>query len=122
MKAPREKAARRFGAQRHALIECARAHTDLLLWEAFTAGLAQVADDETRTVLTWLRGLFGLSVVERNLAWYLMNGRISAGRARTVSSYVDRLLTPLRPHAQDLVNAFGYGSQDGPVCRSGSGC
>ena len=59
-------------------------------------------------MLTWLRDLFGLTVIERNLAWYLINGRLSAGRARTVTSYIDRLLARLRPHAQDLVDAFGY--------------
>ena len=108
VKAPREEAARRFNAQQHVLIECARAHTDLLLWEAFTAGLATVQDAGTAKVLTWLRDLFGLTVIERNLAWYLMHGRLSTGRARTVTSYVDRLLGRLRPHAQDLVDAFGY--------------
>jgi acyl-CoA oxidase len=111
MKAPRDEAARRFNAHQHELIECARAHTDLLLWEAFTAGLAQVTDPGTRTVLTWLRDLFGLTLIERNLAWYLMHGRISTGRARTVTSYVERLLARLRPHAQDLVDAFGYGPE-----------
>lgn len=111
MKAPREEAARRFNEQQHALIECARAHADLLLWEAFTAGVEKVEDPGTRQVLTWLRDLFGLTVVERNLAWYLIHGRLSAGRARTVTSYVERLLTRLRPHAQDLVDAFGYGPE-----------
>ena len=43
------------------------------------------------------------------MAWYLVNGRLSAGRARSVTSYLDRLLVRLRPHAQDLVDAFGYG-------------
>ncbi len=111
MKAPREEAARRFNAQQHVLVEAARAHADLLLWEAFTAGLAQVDDAETRRVLTWLRDLFGLTLVERNMAWYLMHGRLSAGRARSVTAYVDRLLARLRPHAQDLVDAFGYGPE-----------
>lgn len=110
-KAPKEEAARRFNAQQHALIEAARAHAELLLWEAFTAGLAQVTDPGTRRVLTWLRDLYGLSVIERNLAWYLMHGRLSAARARTVTSYLDRLLARLRPHAQDLVDAFGYGPE-----------
>lgn len=109
MKASREEAARRFNEQQHALIETARAHVDLLLWEAFTAGLDTVEDAGTRRVLRWLRDVYGLTVIERNLAWYLMHGRISAGRARTVTSYVDRLLARLRPHAQDLVDAFGYG-------------
>lgn len=111
MKAPQAEAARRFNEHQHALIECARAHADLLQWEAFTAGLEKVEDPGTRQVLTWLRDLFGLVTIERNLAWYLIHGRLSAGRARTVTSYVERLLARLRPHAQDLVDAFGYGPE-----------
>ncbi|WP_205739561.1 acyl-CoA dehydrogenase [Georgenia sp. SYP-B2076] len=97
-----------FNAHQHELIEAARAHAELLQWEAFTAALARVRDPRTREVLTTLRDLFGLTLVEKNLAWYLMNGRISAQRAKTVTSYVDRLLVRLRPHAGDLVAAFGY--------------
>ncbi|WP_149204568.1 acyl-CoA dehydrogenase [Actinotalea subterranea] len=111
MKGSREEAARLFNEHQHALIECARAHADLLQWEAFTAGLEKVGDPGTRRVLTWLRDVFGLSIIERNLAWYLINGRLSAGRARTVTSYIDRLLVRLRPHAQDLVDAFAYGPE-----------
>ena len=62
-------------------------------------------------MLTWLRDLFGLTLIESNLAWYLIHGRLSAGRARVVTSYIDRLLERLRPHAQDLVDAFGYGPE-----------
>lgn len=110
-KASRAEAARLLDQHQHSLIEAARAHADLLQWEAFTAGLAQVTDPGTLRVLTWLRDLFGLTLIERNLAWYLIHGRLSAGRARVVSSYVDRLLTRLRPHAQELVDAFGYGPE-----------
>jgi acyl-CoA oxidase len=110
-RAPREEAARRFNESQHALIETARAHADLLQWEAFTAALEKIDDADSRQVLTWLRDLFGLTVIERNLAWYLINGRLSAGRARTVTSYIERLLRRLRPHAQDLVDAFGYGPE-----------
>ena len=46
--------------------------------------------------------------IENNLAWYLMNGRLSAQRARTVTSYINRLLPRVRAHAVDLVDAFGY--------------
>jgi acyl-CoA oxidase len=108
LKAPRDEAARRFNEHQHALIECARAHTDLLLWEGFTSGLEKVDDPGTRAVLTWLRDLFGLTLIERNLAWYLINGRLTARRARAVTSYAERLMTRLRPHAQDLVDAFGF--------------
>ena len=106
-----EKAAALFDAHQHELIEAARAHAERVQWEAFTRGLARVEDAGTRQVLTWVRDLFGLTLVERNLAWYLINGRLSAGRARTVTSYIERLLERLRPHAQDLVDAFGYGPE-----------
>ena len=110
-KASKERAAVLFDRHQHELIEAARAHADLLQWEAFTAGLEKIEDPGTRQVLTWLRDLFGLVLIERNLAWYLIHGRLSAGRARTVTSYIDRLLSHLRPHAQDLVDAFGYGPE-----------
>ncbi len=104
-------AAALLNAHQHELVEAARAHAERVQWEAFTRALATVPDPGTRQVLTWLRDLFGLTLVERHLAWYLVNGRLSAGRARTVSSYRDRLLERLRPHAQDLVDAFGYGPE-----------
>ncbi|MBO3083294.1 acyl-CoA dehydrogenase family protein [Cellulomonas fengjieae] len=97
-----------FNAHQHELIEAARAHAELVQWESFTAALERVTDPGTRQILTWVRDLFGLTVIERNLTWYLLNGRLSAGRARTVTSYIDRLLARLRPHAQSLVDAFGY--------------
>jgi len=104
-------AAALFNQHQHDLVEAARAHSELVQWESFTAALDRVTDPGTRQVLTWVRDLFGLTLVERHLAWYLVNGRLSAGRARTVTSYIDRLLTRLRPHAQDLVDAFGYGPE-----------
>ncbi|MFV0427729.1 MAG: acyl-CoA dehydrogenase [Beutenbergiaceae bacterium] len=103
-----EEAARLFNEHQDALIEAAKAHGDLLQWEAFTEALAGMTDTDTRQIMTWLRDLFGLVTIEGNLAWYLMNGRISNQRARTIGSYINRLLPRLRPHAGDLVEAFGY--------------
>ncbi|MGO1317345.1 MAG: acyl-CoA dehydrogenase family protein [Cellulomonadaceae bacterium] len=108
-KLPRAEAAELFNKHQHALIETARAHADLLRWEAFTKALDELTDPGTHQVLTWVRDLFGLHTIEQNLAWYLINGRLTAQRARAVSSYIDRLLARLRPHAQNLVDAFGYG-------------
>ncbi len=65
----------------------------------------------TRQVLTWLRDIFGLGLLEKHLAWYLINGRMSPQRAQAVSAYLDRLIARVRPHAQDLVDAFGYGPE-----------
>ena len=40
-----------------------------------------------------------------------MNGRLSMQRGRTVGEYINRLLVKIRPHALDLVDAFGYGPE-----------
>jgi acyl-CoA oxidase len=106
---PQDKGAALFNQHQNELIEAAQAHAELLQWEAFTEALRNVTDPGTRTVLTWLRDLFGLSLIEKNLAWYLMNGRLSMQRGRTVGDYINRLLVKIRPHAVDLVDAFGYG-------------
>ena len=97
-----------FNANQAELIEAARAHAELLQWEAFSDGVNRFEDAGTRQVLTWLRDLFGLSLIEKHLAWHLINGRLSAQRAAAVSRYIDRLCLRLRPHAQDLVDAFGF--------------
>ena len=38
----------------------------------------------------------------------LSNGRLSGSRAKVVTSTIERLLVKLRPHALDLVDAFGF--------------
>lgn len=110
-KLSREDAAALFNENQAELIEAARAHGELLQWEAFTDAINRLGDEDTRQVLTWLRDLFGLHLIEKHLAWYLINGRLSTQRAAAVSSYIDRLCVRLRPHAQDLVDAFGYGPE-----------
>ncbi|GAB2750206.1 acyl-CoA dehydrogenase family protein [Sinomonas soli] len=107
-KLPQAEAAARFNAHQNELIEAARAHGELLQWEAFTEALEKVEDPGTQQILTWLRDLFGLTLIEAHLEWYLMNGRLSMQRGRTVGEYINRLLARLRPHALDLVEAFGY--------------
>ncbi|GAB3041562.1 acyl-CoA dehydrogenase [Parafrigoribacterium mesophilum] len=104
-------AAALFNSQQNELIEAARAHAELLQWEAFTRALERVEDPGTKTVLSWLHDVFGLGLIEKHLAWYLMHGRISPQRAQAVGAYLDRLIARVRPHAQDLVDAFGYGPE-----------
>ncbi|MBK4348496.1 acyl-CoA dehydrogenase family protein [Lacisediminihabitans changchengi] len=106
--APAEAAAL-FNSNQNELIEAAKAHGELLQWEAFTDALAGIEHAGTREVLTWLRDLFGLSLIEKNLAWYLINGRLSAARATAITDYIDdRLLPRLRDQALPLVEAFGF--------------
>jgi acyl-CoA oxidase len=107
-KLSRADAAALFNSQQNELIEAARAHAELLQWESFTRGLDKVEDEGTKLVLSWLHDVFGLSLIEKHLDWYLIHGRLSAHRAQAVSAYIDRLVARLRPHAQDLVDAFGF--------------
>jgi len=107
-KLPPAEAQEVFNDNQVELLEAARAHGELLQWEAFTDALSRIDDPGTRTVLTWVRDLFGLSLVERHLSWHLLNGRLSTQRAAAVTRYIDRLCNRLRPHAQDLVDAFGF--------------
>ncbi|MEP6481876.1 MAG: acyl-CoA dehydrogenase [Rhodoglobus sp.] len=108
-KLPKMEAAQLFNSNQNALIEAARAHGELLQWEAFTEALSKIDDEGTRTVLTWLRDLFGLGLIEKYAAWYLIRGRISGQRAQAVTSYIDdRLLPRLREHVLPLVAAFEF--------------
>jgi len=105
------RAAEAFNDNQSALIEAAIAHGELLQWEAFTAALDSIKDPDTHIVVTWLRDLFGFGIIEKHAAWYLMSARLSSHRAMAVTAYIDRLIARLRPHAQNLVDAFGYGPE-----------
>ncbi len=108
-KLPKMEAAQLFNSNQNALIEAARAHGELLQWEAFTDAVEKIEDDDTRQVLTWLRDLFGLGLIEKHAAWYLIAGRISTQRAQAITSYIDdRLLPRLREQALPLVAAFEF--------------
>ncbi|QEO15025.1 acyl-CoA dehydrogenase [Agromyces intestinalis] len=110
-KLPKADAAAVFNRNQNELIEAARAHAELLQWEAFTRGVEHTADAGTKQVLTWVRDLFGLGLIEKHLEWYLIHGRLSPQRAQSVTAYIDRLIERLRPYALDLVHAFGYGDE-----------
>jgi acyl-CoA oxidase len=106
-KTPAE-AERIFNRHQNDLITAAKAHGELIQWEAFTSALKRIENPETLKVMTWLRDLFGFTLLEENLAWYLTNGRLTGHRAEAITDYIDgRLLYRLKPHALDLVDAFG---------------
>ncbi len=96
-----------FNAQQHKLIQAATAHVELLQWEALTEEVEKLTDPGTKQIMTWVRDLFGLGLLERNMTWFLVHGRISGQRAEALTAYVDRLIRRVREHAVDLVDAFG---------------
>lgn len=106
-KLPKREAAALFNRHQNALIETAKAHGELLQWEAFTEALETIEHEGNRQVMTWLRDLFGFGLIEKNLAWYVIHGRLSDHRAQAITDYIDdRLLPRLRPHAVALTDAF----------------
>src|SRR5699024_90152 len=84
---------------------------ELLQWEAFSDALTRITDEGTKQVLTWLRDLFGLGLIEKHVDWYLITGRISGQRAEAVTAYIDRLIDRVTDHALDLVAAFGLDNE-----------
>lgn len=100
-------AAALMNKHQHDLVQAAWAHSELVVWEAFTEALTRMPDDSTKQVMRWLRDLHGFTLIEKHRDWYLMNGRLSAHRAEAISDYINhRLLPRLRPHAHALVDAF----------------
>ena len=103
----KQKQAELFNRYQNDLIKAGRAHAELIMWEAFTSALKTIQDEQSKTILTWLRDLYGFGLLEENLDWYLINGRLSGARAEAITEYIDsRLLPRLRPHVESLVDAF----------------
>ncbi len=108
--APRDqaKAAAAFNAEQHELIEAARAWVELQQYDALDAAVERMPE-ATKKVMTHVRDLFALTLIEEHAAWHLENGRLSGARSKAVTSTIERLLQKLRPHALDLVASFGLG-------------
>ncbi|MET4098443.1 acyl-CoA oxidase [Agrococcus sp. UYP10] len=106
--APRDqaKAAAAFNAEQHELIEAGRAWVELQQYDALDAAVERMPE-ATKKVMTHVRDLFALTIIEEHAAWHLENGRLSGARSKAVTSTIERLLQKLRPHALDLVSAFG---------------
>jgi len=95
-----------FNAAQDHLLAAARAHVDTLVFDAFVAGIKRSAP-EVRPLLEKVCDLHALSVIERDRAWYLEHGRLTAGESRALTAAVNDLCAELRPHARLLVDAFG---------------
>ncbi|GAA4707053.1 Acyl-coenzyme A oxidase [Promicromonospora umidemergens] len=93
------------------LIGSAAAWAELVRWDAFTKAIGKMPHAGTRKMLTLLRDIYGLTTIERHLDWHLTNGRISAGRAKAVTSTIDQLLKELRPDVLDVVDGWGFSQE-----------
>jgi acyl-CoA oxidase len=96
-----------FNAAQDHLLDAARAHVDVLVFDAFVAGIERTADPSVRALLETVCDLHALATIERDRAWYLEHGRLTAAETRACVAAVNDLCAELRPHARLLVDAFG---------------
>lgn len=94
------------GAQDHVLAT-ARAHVEREILESFCGAIDRCSEPELRLTLDKLCDLYALAEIERDRAWFQEHGRISSTRAKMVTRSVNDLCSELRPHAEQLVDAFG---------------
>ena len=93
-------------AQDH-VVEAARAHVDRTILESFVAAIEACTDANATAMLGQLCDLYALHSIEQDKGWFLEHGRITPARSKQVTAAVNDLCATLRPHAQDLVDAFG---------------
>jgi acyl-CoA oxidase len=89
------------------VLAVARAHTEREILEAFAEAVEDCSDPGLEPILSALCDLHALAEIERDRAWFQEHGRISSTRAKAVTRTVNGLCEGLRPHAVELVDAFG---------------
>ncbi|HET6393322.1 MAG TPA: acyl-CoA dehydrogenase, partial [Blastococcus sp.] len=88
------------------VLKTAQTHIDRVVLEAFVAGVDRTEDPAARALLDTVCDLYALSTIEADKAWFLEHGRLTASRAKLLTSTVNQLLKELRPHMTTLVDAF----------------
>src|SRR5438034_8905557 len=96
-----------FNAVQDHLLLAARAHVDRVVLEYFAAAVDRCGDPEVKALLSQVCDLYVLALLERDRAWFLEHGQLSAARAKAIITNVNRLCRELRPHGRLLVDAFG---------------
>ncbi|MER5393249.1 acyl-CoA dehydrogenase [Saccharopolyspora sp. NPDC002686] len=97
-------------AQDHVL-RAGRVHVERQLLEAFVGAIERCRDEETAALLNKVCDLFVLSTIEEDRAWFLEHERITPRRSKAITEAVNELCRQIRPHAVDLVEAFGIPRQ-----------
>ncbi len=95
-----------FNAAQDHLLEAARAHVDRIVFDAF-ADAVDRAPSSVQGLLELVLSLHGLSVLENRRAWFIEHGYLTVGGSKALTSGVNELCGALRPHARELVDAFG---------------
>ncbi|HMJ36883.1 MAG TPA: acyl-CoA dehydrogenase [Baekduia sp.] len=89
------------------VISAARAYVDSVVLESFAAAVQRCEHPGSRALLGRVCDLYALSTIEAERGWFQEHGRLSSTRSKAVIKAVNALCAELRPHASDLVEAFG---------------
>jgi acyl-CoA oxidase len=96
-----------FNSVQDHVFGAAQAHIDLEVFELFTAAIERCDDEDTKELLNLVCDLHALALIERERGWFLEHGRLTPARSKAVISAVNDTCKRLRPHAEELVEAFG---------------
>ncbi|TCN40226.1 acyl-coenzyme A oxidase [Kribbella orskensis] len=89
------------------VIAAGRAHVERVVLEAFLAAVQAAPEGPVRDRLKELYDLHALATIEAERAWYIEHGRLSGQRSKAITALVNELCAAVRPHADELVEAFG---------------
>ena len=89
------------------LLSLAQSYCERVVVKAFNQAVLDCKDPSLRDALEPLRALYGLSVLEENIGWYLENGYFESSKAKAIRKEVNALCGQVRQQAIHLVDAFG---------------
>ena len=89
------------------LLTLARVHAERLVLESFQAAVERTEDEKLQTVLRLQCALYALTHLEADRGWFLEKHLFDANVSKAIRAQVNTLLGRIRPHATELVNAFG---------------
>jgi acyl-CoA oxidase len=95
-----------FNAVQDHLLLAARAHVDRVVLDEFVAAIDLCDDADIKALLDKVCDLHVMALLERERAWFLEHGQLSAARAKAVITNHNRLCGELRHQARLLVDAF----------------
>ena len=103
------------------VVAAGMAHVDALVVRRFTEAVARITDPAVAALLTDVRDLCALSILEQHKSWYLEQGMFTAGKTRAISAQVTGLCAALREHAEVLVDGFAIPDDvlDAPIATDG---
>ncbi|MEP0480100.1 MAG: acyl-CoA dehydrogenase, partial [Nonlabens sp.] len=88
------------------LIDMASAYIDRVVLERFIVTIDEQKDDSVKEVLTSLKNLYALHLIEKNRGWYLEHDYISGSKSLAINKLVAKLCKELKEESQQLVDAF----------------